>query len=87
LKRLKQFLFERKLFENRFFWKCALIYKHGFYYHVWTNWFIEKRDTVFCGYVHHALDKESSSFKTIKARINAGEYNRTDLGADPSKGI
>jgi hypothetical protein len=71
LKNLKKYFFNRKFFEQRIFWKTELIYKHGFYYYVWTNWFLEQNETVFCGYVHHALDKKETSFKTVIARINA----------------
>jgi hypothetical protein len=54
----------------RIFWTCELDEgADGYYYHYWDNWLTNKHEAVFAGYNKKAVNKKSTSWKAVKARL------------------
>lgn len=55
----------------RIFWTCTLGQgADGYYYYYWNNWANNRYDTIFAGYSKRGLNKKSTSWKTVKERLN-----------------
>lgn len=71
LKKLKIYLFNRELFKRRIFWKCTVVNESdGWYYHQWSNWFIDRSEIIFAGYSRFAMNNKDTTFRTVTERIN-----------------
>jgi len=53
----------------RIFWTCSLVELSDGYYHMFVNWWTNKSHHVFAGYNVRAINKESTSWKTVKERL------------------